>query len=418
MALTKETKVTRTTRLDGRRGLRYAMALVATGAVLLGAGCSGDKSPSWQGGSDANGAQGGGPAESPAPPPSIVKVSSPEAGASGVKALDLVKFTSEDMANTKVTVKDADGKEVDGETDTDKGTWTPAKGMSWGGKYTVTVSAPEQEGKTTTTESTFTVMKKPSKLVKVSSFLGDNTTVGVAMPLIMRFGRSVPEKYRAEVERRMKVTSSPSQEGTWHWYSATEVHYRPKTFWKAGTKVSYKADLQGVTMGDGWYGRSNLSVDIKIGRSLVMTVDNKNKRMQVRENGKLIKTIPVSLGKKSTPSSSGTMVVIEKKRHTVFDTMDELGPEEGYRTKIEYAQRMTWGGEFIHAAPWSEGVQGRSNVSHGCVNVSMAMGSWLFSRTMMGDPVTVKGTERRLAQGNGWTDWSLSWDEYKKGSAL
>ena len=43
---------------------------------------------------------------------------------------------------------------------------------------------------------------------------------------------------------------------------------------------------------------------------------------------------------------------------------------EGYRTEIDYAQRITWSGEFIHAAPWSEGEQGQRNVSHGCVNVS------------------------------------------------
>ena len=412
--------MTSVVRLNRRRGLRYAMAVVAAGAVLLGAGCSGDKSPSWEGGGAKPGAEGqsGGGNESPAPPPSIVSVSSPAAGASGVKALEPVKFASEDMANTKVTVKNADGKEIDGKLDTDKGTWTPAKGLAWGGKYTVTVSAPEQAGKTTTTESSFTVMKKPANLVRVSSFLGGKSTVGVGMPLIMRFGRSVPEKYRAEVERRMPVTTTPKQEGTWHWYSGTEVHYRPKVFWKAGTKISYNADLQGVPMGKGWYGRSNIDVSLKVGRSFVMTVDNQNKKMQVRENGKLVQTIPVSLGKKSTPSSSGTMIVMEKKRHTVFDTTDTLGPEEGYRTKIEYAQRLTWGGEFIHAAPWSDGVQGRVNVSHGCVNVSMKMGAWLFSRTLMGDPITVTGTGRKLQQGNGWTDWSLSWDEYKKGSAL
>jgi lipoprotein-anchoring transpeptidase ErfK/SrfK len=280
------------------------------------------------------------------------------------------------------------------------------------------VNGPATEGKVGTTESSFTVMKKPSKLVRVSSFLGDGMTVGVGMPMIVRFGRSVPEKYRAAVERRMTVASSPRQEGTWHWTSPTEIHYRPKSFWKAGTKISYSVNLTAVPMGDGWYGRSNLTVDLKVGRSFVMTVDNKTKKMTVVQNGKTIQTIPVSLGKAKTPSSSGTMLVIEKKRHTVFDTLEELGPDEGYRTEIDYAQRITWSGQYIHAAPWSEGVQGRTNVSHGCVNVSMKMGAWLFSRTMMGDPITVKGTGSPLKNGNGWTDWNMSYDEYKKGSAL
>jgi lipoprotein-anchoring transpeptidase ErfK/SrfK len=216
----------------------------------------------------------------------------------------------------------------------------------------------------------------------------------------------------------MIVKASPSQVGTWSWISPTEIHYRPQSYWKANTKVAYDLDLQGVPMGDGYYGRSNVSVDLKIGRSFVMTVSNKTKKMTVTQNGKVVNTIPVSLGKASTPSSSGTMVVIQKLRHTVFDTMAELGPTKGYRTEIDFAQRITWSGQFIHAAPWSEGVQGKVNVSHGCVNVSEKMGAWLFSRTMMGDPITVSGTGSKLKNGNGWTDWNMSWDEYVKDSAI
>ena len=61
------------------------------------------------------------------------------------------------------------------------------------------------------------------------------------------------------------------------------------------------------------------------------------------KDGKAIRTIPVSLGRASMPSSSGTMIVIEKKRKTVFDTMDDPNPANRYRTNIDYAQRLTWG---------------------------------------------------------------------------
>jgi lipoprotein-anchoring transpeptidase ErfK/SrfK len=238
------------------------------------------------------------------------------------------------------------------------------------------------------------------------------------MPMIVRFGRAIPEDKRADVQKRMTVRTTPEQPGIWHWYSPTEVHYRPKEFWKAGTQIHYKLQTGGLPMGGGWYGRNDLTVDLKVGPAVVMTVDNKTKRMTVTKDGKVIKTIKVSLGKKATPSSSGTMVVIEKLRKTVFDTLEELGPVEGYRTKIDYAQRITWGGEFIHAAPWSEGQQGSVNVSHGCVNVSMKDGAWLFGQTKIGDPITVKGTERKLQNGNGWTDWNMTWAEYVEGSAL
>ncbi|GAA0531322.1 Ig-like domain-containing protein [Paractinoplanes ferrugineus] len=344
-------------------------------------------------------------------------VTSPAAEAKDVVAITDVKYTSEDPENTTVSVTDSKGAEVKGTLDKDAKVWKPEKALDYGTKYTVTVNGTAAAGKGGSTSSTFTTMAKPSKTIRVTSFLGDAQKVGVAMPLIIKFSKSIPEKYRAEVERRMPVTATPAQEGTWGWISPTEVHYRPKVYWKANSKVFYKVQLAGVPLGGDYYGKSDLTVDLNIGRSFVMTVSNKTKQMTVKQDGKVIKTIPVSLGKSTTPSSSGTMVVMEKLKHTVFDTTD-TDPKNGYKTPIDFAQRITWSGQFIHAAPWSEGKQGRTNVSHGCVNVSEAMGAWLFDRTMMGDPITVSGTEEKLKDGNGWTDWSLSYDQFKKKSYL
>jgi lipoprotein-anchoring transpeptidase ErfK/SrfK len=392
------------------------VAALATGVVLLSAGCSAGHHSSGPGGSGGGADSSGSP--SPEPAASTVAVTQPAAGAKDVVASTEIKYSTEDPANTTVEVKDSSGKEVEGTLDQDGTTFRPAGALAYGKTYTVTVNGTAKKGKSGTATSSFTTMARPSKLVRVSSFLGDNQTVGVAMPLIIKFGRSIPDSSRATVERRMIVKATPDQEGTWAWISPTEVHYRPKAYWTAGTKIDYSVKLAGVPMGDGWYGRSDLTVDLKVGRSFVMTVSNKTKKMTVTQDGKVVNTIPVSLGKPSTPSSSGTMVVIEKKLHTVFDTTDELPKGQGYKVNIDYAQRITWSGQFIHAAPWSEGVQGKANVSHGCVNVSEKMGNWLFSRTMMGDPITVSGTGSALKNGNGWTDWNVSYDTFKKGSAL
>ncbi|SCG68810.1 L,D-transpeptidase [Micromonospora coxensis] len=396
----------RPTRRTGRRRALAAGLLAA--ALTFTSACtgSGDDRPS--------GASGGGESA----PRAAVTITEPKADATDVPASTGITFTTKDAEKTTVELTDSAGEAVEGELAADGTSWLPTGALEYGGKYTATVTATGDDGKPATATSTFTVMPQPDKQVRITSFLGDGQVVGVGMPLIVRFGRAVPEDYRDDVQRRMSVTSTPAQEGIWHWASPTEIRYRPKEFWQPGSTVSYRVQAGGLPMGDGWYGRSDLTVDVKIGPSLVMVVDNKTKRMTVTRDGTVVKTIPVSLGKKSTPSSSGTMVVIEKLRKTVFDTLEELGPVEGYRTKIDYAQRLTWGGEFIHAAPWSEGQQGRVNVSHGCVNVSMADGKWLFENTRIGDPITVKGTERRLQNGNGWTDWNMSWEQYVEGSAL
>lgn len=394
------------TRRGGRRRV-FAAGLLAAVLALTSACTDGEggKPSAWQGGGESA-------------PKAAATITEPAADAKDVAASTAIAFTTKEAKDTAVELKDSAGAPVEGALAADGKSWLPNGALKYGETYTATVTATGDDGKPAQATSTFTTMAKPGKQVRVSSFLGDNQVVGVGMPLIVKFSRAIPEDYRDDVQRRMTVTSTPAQEGIWHWVSPTEVRFRPKEFWKAGSTISYRVQAGGLPLGDGWYGRADLTVDIKTGPAVIMTVDNKTKRMTVTKDGKVIKTIPVSLGKKSTPSSSGTMVVIEKLRKTVFDTFEELGPEEGYRTKIDYAQRLTWGGEFIHAAPWSEGQQGSVNVSHGCVNVSMKNGAWLFDNTRIGDPITVKGTERKLANGNGWTDWNMSWDEYVKGSAL
>jgi lipoprotein-anchoring transpeptidase ErfK/SrfK len=140
--------------------------------------------------------------------------------------------------------------------------------------------------------------------------------------------------------------------------------------------------------------------------------------MTVTKDGQVVKSIPVSLGRPNMPSCSGTMVIIERLAKTVFDTTTDPNPDNRYRTDIEYAQRLTWSGQFIHAAPWSVSDQGKRNVSHGCVNMSTDNAKWLFDQTVVGVPVIVKGTPRPLEYGNGWTDWNKTWDDYVKGSAI
>lgn len=393
-----------------RTFVRAVAALTLAGTLGFAAACSGGGA-SWR-------AAGEGGGEVEKPPVASATITSPAANATDVPTVMEVAFATKLATKSSIEVTDAAGAAVKGKVNKVHTRWVPSAQLKYDMRYTVTVNATGTDGRTATATSAFTTMATPSKQVGVSSFLSDGAVVGVGMPLIVRFSHPIPEDYRDDVQRRMTVRSNPSQVGAWHWVSGTEVRYRPKKYWKPYTEISYRIATGGLPMGDGWYGRSDLTVDVQTGSSVTMTVDNATKQMTVKKNGKLLRTIPVSLGKPTTPSSSGTMLVIQKYRKTVFDTLAELGPKEGYRIDIEYAQRLTWGGEYIHAAPWSVAQQGNTNVSHGCVNMSMSNAQWLFGITKVGDPVTVKGTERALQQWNGWTDWNMSWSQWVRGSAL
>jgi hypothetical protein len=84
---------------------------------------------------------------------------------------------------------------------------------------------------------------------------------------------------------------------------------------------------------------------------------------------------------------------------------------------VQYAMRITYSGEFLHAAPWSVGSQGYANVSHGCVGMSTSNAQWLFDQVTIGDPVEVTGTSLPQNLGNGVTVWTTTWDEWLADSA-
>ncbi|NNJ61267.1 MAG: L,D-transpeptidase family protein [Dactylosporangium sp.] len=334
----------------------------------------------------------------------------PAAGAAGLPASTEIGTTVGDGSIAEVLLVDAAGTRIGGGLREDGTSWVPERALDYDRSYTATVTA-SGAGGTTTQTTTFTTMAKPTgSRIGTSLYLTTGRTYGVAMPVVVTFKADIPAEARAQVQRRLFVHSEPAQSGAWRWFGARSVLYRPESYWKPGTTITVRAALSGLPIGKR-FGDTDRAATVSIGRDLHIDVNNATKRMSVIQDGQVIKTIPVSLGKASTPSSSGTTVIISKFKSTIFDTTQTDGPD-GYRIQVSNAQRLTWGGEFIHSAPWSVGDQGRRNVSHGCINVSPSNASWLFGKTLIGDPVTTRGTRRKLAAGNGWTVWNMSWPEY------
>lgn len=352
--------------------------------------------------------------------PLTVRITNPPDGTTSVPASAEIAYTASAGGDITVRLVDAAGQTVGGAARSDGSAWVPGTALDYATKYTATVTV-AHDGATASATSTFTTMAKPANLVDVHSWIGDDQVVGVAAPLVVTFGKDVPDSRRAAVERRLFVHSEPAQQGVWNWFSATEVHYRPREHWRPGTKLDLRVGTGGLPWGGDWYGRHDLTVRASVGPDLEIVVDNATKQMTVTRDGTLLRTIPVSLGKPSTPSSSGNLVVMVKNEWEWFDSSTYGVPADspdGFRTKVLWPMRLTWGGEYIHAAPWSVADQGHRNVSHGCVNISTEAAAWLWGLVHIGDPVTVRGTEHHLDWGNGWTDWDRPWEEYLRGSAL
>ncbi|MBQ1048435.1 L,D-transpeptidase family protein [Micromonospora sp. C51] len=383
-----------------RRRLTLLAVSVAAAPLALGA-CTGDR-------------RAGQPAEARANPELSV---TPAEGTRDVPVTGEIGTTVKHGQVTAVRITDDKGATVAAEPREDGSGWVPSRTLEPKRTYTAEVTATGNSGKTVTRRTTFTTQPKSSKPAIVSTlyFAGDRT-YGTAMPVTVAFDPPIPKEARAEVQRRLFVKTDPPQPGTWSWVSdGSQVYYRAPDFWRPGTSIKVRSALEGLPIGKEHVGDADRRATSKIGRQVELEIDNASKQMSVLRDGKLLRKLPVSLGKPSTPTSSGKMVIMEKHDFTTFDTRGSADP---YVVDVEDAQRLTWGGEFIHGAPWSEGDQGYTNVSHGCTNLSAANADWLMGITQVGDLVTVKGTEVELNEGNGWTAWNVSWEQFAKGSAL
>ena len=156
---------------------------------------------------------------------------------------------------------------------------------------------------------------------------------------------------------------------------------------------------------------------------MVSKVDMNTHQMRVFRNGKLIRTIPITTGEQPKfTTRSGTKVIIEKFRHKRMNS-ETVGIDpnsaDGYDLDdVEYAMRVTYSGEFVHAAPWSVGSQGSANVSHGCTGMSTANAGWFYDNSKVGDVIKYTGTDREMDLTNGFGDWNESFADYRSGSAL
>ncbi len=243
-------------------------------------------------------------------------------------------------------------------------------------------------------------------------------TVGVGMPVIVTF--DVPVTDRAAFEKHMSVTSTPSQPGAWHWLSDNEAHWRPKTYWKAGTDVHVDVDVNSIPAGNGIYGQESRKLDFKIGAAHIYKVNAQTHQMRVFSNGKLLRTLPITTGKPGFTTRSGTKVIIEKfpSKRMNSETVGISGAEAYNIDNVQWAMRVTYSGEFIHAAPWSVGSQGYANVSHGCTGMSTDNAAWLYAMSRRGDVVEYTGTDRPMTLDNGYGDWNESFAKYSQASAL
>ncbi|MFF5501820.1 Ig-like domain-containing protein [Streptomyces roseolus] len=321
-----------------------------------------------------------------------------------------------------VTATDAAGRHLAGELTADGRTWRSTASLAAGTRYTVRVATEDEDG--APGARTYTFETAPAKRALTVTFGPEAGTYGVGQPITADLSLAVKDRAaRAVVERALKVRSTPAVEGSWYWVDDKKLHFRPKEYWPAGTLVSVTGNLDGLRVGDKLYGGPSKPLRLKIGDRIEAVADAGTHYMTVRRNGEVINTIPVTTGKPGFSTRNGIKVVLGKEyyvrmRGTSIGIAE--GSSESYDLPVYYATRVTWSGEYVHAAPWSVGSQGVANVSHGCVGMSTGNAAWFYETVRPGDIVRTVNSygETMDPFGNGFGDWNLSWDKWRRGSAL
>ncbi|MBV9921545.1 MAG: L,D-transpeptidase family protein, partial [Pseudonocardia sp.] len=372
-------------------------------------------------GSPRAGLGGTGPSAAPtsaAPPRPVVSITP---GTQGLNpSTPLVVHVAQGTA-TKVTVTNkASGGAVAGKLAPDGTTWTSTAPLAYAAGYTVAVDTAGADG--TKGHQDLAVSTLSPAVLAYPSFIPPpaQSTVGVGQPLVVKFNHPVHD--RAAAQRALTVTASPPQPGGWYWLSATDAHYRPQTYWAAGSTITLKADVYGVDLGGGVYGETDRTETIHVHDAWVAKADGATKQMQIFLGGKLVNTMPISLGSPGFPSHVGPHVISDKQPSITMDSCT-YGVCEGepgyYKEKVDLDERISDDGEFVHSAPWSVGSQGGANVSHGCVNLSPANAKWFFDHFGIGDVVEISNSGgAQLPLFDTYGDWELSWAQWQKGSAV
>ena len=331
-----------------------------------------------------------------------------------------VRLEAENGTFERVTLRS--GKQVvGGSTGEEDAVWKASGRLEPGQRYTVRATTVDGAGETAPYRLRFRTADLSLDQQTFPSIAPlDGETVGVGMPVIVSF--DIPVRKKKAIERNLTVSSSPQQAGSWHWISDSLVRWRPKNYWRPGTDVTVKANVNSVPAGNGVFGQENRSVSFTVGEKVVHRVDVAGYTMKTFIGGQLARTTPISGGKPGFETRSGTKVIMEKHREKTMDAattgISEDDPEYYDIEDVPYALRVTHSGEFLHGAPWSVGSQGSANVSHGCVGMSVDNARWVYENTKRGDVVEVTGTDRQMTVENGYGDWNVPFREYKQGSAL
>jgi lipoprotein-anchoring transpeptidase ErfK/SrfK len=288
----------------------------------------------------------------------------------------------------------------------------------------VTSAGPSSSGASSSHATTKPAV--PTKPVHVRALQDDGEVWGIGFALVLYFSPTPTDSSGFTKAASVTVNGHPAG-GAWFWqkpYADQPIQavYRPQNYWPAHAKISVNLPLKGVSAGTGLSYDDNLTLNFSTGAAHISTVTTNPLQMVVTSDGKVVKTIAVSLGAAATPTYSGTKVVMQKGEDVPgTDTrkpdgiVHMVGP--GYSEDVKWSTRITTSGEYIHGAPWNQHI-GQISTSNGCTNLQLDTAQWFYNFSLLGDVVIYNIAGQTMPSWDGYGWWNLPWSTWQAGGLL
>lgn len=358
----------------------------------------------------------------------------PASQARDVAPVEPVSVTATSGTLTSVQMVNDAGKPLAGALTPDHTVWHPVEPLGYGHTYTLTVISRGVAGVPAAQVSAFSTLVPPNQ-TKVSftslseSPVQDGATYGVGTVVVAHFDEPLAD--RAAAQQKLTVTTSPPVDGSWFWVDDQTAHWRPEHYYSPHTKVSAEAKIYGIDLGRGLFGQEDTKVSFTIGDTHVSIADDKTKQVSVFDGGRLVRTMPTSMGMGGTQdvdghtlsfwTPPGRYTVLDKGNPVVMDSSTFGLPKNsrlGYRETINYATRISTDGIYLHELDATVWAQGNTDTSHGCLNLNADNASWFYDFSVPGDVVEIRNTGGPALQISQGGDWTMPWDQWRNGSAV
>lgn len=258
--------------------------------------------------------------------------------------------------------------------------------------------------------------------VHVRLYQSDGSTYGVGMPIIAYLSKTITDGKPFAAATKVTVNGVAAA-GAWFFRKSgvrpgypLEAHYRLADYWPAHATITLDLPVQGLSAGTGLVFNDNLTLKMNTGARNITTVDGATERLTTTTDGAPKFDFPVSLGKASTPTFTGTKVLMERDK---VKRMIGTTPGDLYDLQVPWSVRLTNSGEFIHAASWNGGNIGQRSTSNGCTNLNVAAAQQYYAFAKIGDVAVYRNTGgAAMPVWDGYGDWNLPWTQWRTGGSV